>query len=202
MRAEQFRLYKLSTKTVSMVFDVVPFYLTWFILTMVFLNENVSNHLLISNIEKESQALDLLDLHRSRILRGLYLDKLRRPWLSTQFRYIEELLPWQLHDEQQRKLSLIYVLVATDQSPLPPDVPVCYLTPRLHPWSKRWAKLSCIHSYKWSVSTTYQETKADHWWSKSLQRRRSKKPKHVQDNLWLNCSIQLKWRMQVDTWTG
>ena len=62
-----------------MVFDVVPFYLTWFILTMVFLNENVSNHLLISNIEKESQALDLLDLHRSRILRGLYLDKLRRP---------------------------------------------------------------------------------------------------------------------------
>ena len=62
-----------------MVFDVVPFYITWFILTMVFLTENVSNHLLISNIEKESQALNLLDLHRSRILRGLYLDKLRRP---------------------------------------------------------------------------------------------------------------------------
>lgn len=42
MRAEQFRLYQISTKSASMVFDVVPFYLTWLILGIVFLKEDVS----------------------------------------------------------------------------------------------------------------------------------------------------------------
>ena len=42
MRAEQFRLYQLSTRSMSMVYDVLPFYLTWLILTIVFLKEDVS----------------------------------------------------------------------------------------------------------------------------------------------------------------
>ena len=42
MRAEQFRLYQISMKSASMVFDVVPFYLTWLILGIVFLKEDVS----------------------------------------------------------------------------------------------------------------------------------------------------------------
>lgn len=40
MRAEQYRLYQLSQKTVGIVFDVLPFYLTWFILGIVFLKED------------------------------------------------------------------------------------------------------------------------------------------------------------------
>lgn len=40
MRAEQYRLYQLSQKTVGIVFEVVPFYLTWFILGIVFLKED------------------------------------------------------------------------------------------------------------------------------------------------------------------
>ena len=41
MRAEQYRLYKVSMRSMSMIFDVIPFYLTWFILTIVFLKEDV-----------------------------------------------------------------------------------------------------------------------------------------------------------------
>lgn len=41
MRAEQFRLYKLSMKSIGIVFDIVPYYLTWFILTIVFLKDDV-----------------------------------------------------------------------------------------------------------------------------------------------------------------
>ncbi len=42
MRAEQYRLYQMSMKTVSIFFDILPFYLTWFILIIVFLREDVS----------------------------------------------------------------------------------------------------------------------------------------------------------------
>lgn len=42
MRTEQYRLYKVSMRSMNMVLDVLPFYLTWFILTIVFLKEDVS----------------------------------------------------------------------------------------------------------------------------------------------------------------
>ena len=41
MRTEQYRLYKVSMRSMNMVLDVLPFYLTWFILTIVFLKEDV-----------------------------------------------------------------------------------------------------------------------------------------------------------------
>ena len=41
MRAEQFRLYQISIHTFSIIFDVIPFYLTWLILIIVFLKEDV-----------------------------------------------------------------------------------------------------------------------------------------------------------------
>ena len=41
MRTEQFRLYQMSMKSLGIMFDVVPFYLTWFILGIVFLREDV-----------------------------------------------------------------------------------------------------------------------------------------------------------------
>lgn len=46
MRAEQFRLYKLSMKSIGIVFDIVPYYLTWFILTIVFLKDDVRHFFL------------------------------------------------------------------------------------------------------------------------------------------------------------
>ncbi len=45
IRAEQYRLYQVSTKSMVMVFEIVPFYLTWFILTIVFLREDVRDKL-------------------------------------------------------------------------------------------------------------------------------------------------------------
>ena len=46
MRTEQFRLYQLSLKTLEIMFTVVPFYLTWFILGIVFLKEDVRSRIL------------------------------------------------------------------------------------------------------------------------------------------------------------
>jgi len=47
MRTEQYRLYKVSMRSMNMVLDVLPFYLTWFILTIVFLKEDVRLQFLI-----------------------------------------------------------------------------------------------------------------------------------------------------------
>ena len=44
MRTEQFRLYQMSMKSVGIMFDVVPFYLTWFVLGIVFLKEDVRQY--------------------------------------------------------------------------------------------------------------------------------------------------------------
>ena len=41
LRAEQYRLYQISIRMFSILFDVMPFYLTWFILGIVFLKEDV-----------------------------------------------------------------------------------------------------------------------------------------------------------------
>jgi len=39
-RTEQYRLYQMSMKSIGIVFEVLPFYLTWFILGVVFLKED------------------------------------------------------------------------------------------------------------------------------------------------------------------
>ncbi|CDW89058.1 molecular chaperone [Stylonychia lemnae] len=41
-RAEQFRLYQTSVKSISLMIDVVPAYITWAVLTLIFLKDDVT----------------------------------------------------------------------------------------------------------------------------------------------------------------
>ena len=55
MRTEQFRLYQMSMKSVGIMFDVVPFYLTWFVLGIVFLKEDVRHFSQLRHVFRDAK---------------------------------------------------------------------------------------------------------------------------------------------------
>jgi hypothetical protein len=68
----------MSMKSVGMFFDVLPYYITWFILSIVFLREDVKIMFNKFYIEKESEITSVHGMYRNGSSRGIHYDELRR----------------------------------------------------------------------------------------------------------------------------
>ena len=68
----------MSMKSVGMFFDVIPFYITWFILSIVFLREDVSIRFNKFNLEKESEITSVHGMYCNGSCRGIHYVELWR----------------------------------------------------------------------------------------------------------------------------